>query len=91
MYQTVEYDVPMFASIIGLKEAGASAEFLDDYAVYLSSTEFGKLPGLADLPENTVIVLRSANALTSHFNRDEAVELYKNAEKVVSNMINYGK
>ena len=88
-YQTYEYDVPMFASIRELANPDSEIEFLDDSAAYLHSTPFGSLPGLSDLPENTVIVLRSVNALSSHFNKDETNELFENSKKVVENMLNY--
>ncbi len=89
-YQTTEYDVPLFVSIEGLVEEGVEVEFFDSAAVYLHSTEFGKLPGLCDLPEDTLIALRSKGALSSHFNREDTDELFNNAEKVVKNMLNYG-
>lgn len=90
-YQRTEQDTPMFASLVGFAEDGVEVEYLDDSAVYLHSTEFGKLPGLCDLPENTLITLRSRSALSSHYNKDGTNEHYNNAEKVVRNMINYGK
>ena len=89
-YQTVEYDIPMFASLSELVEEGTEVKFLDEYAIYLSSTEFGKLPGLCDLPENTLITLRSVSALSSHFSKNETEAQYNNAKQVVKNMINYG-
>ena len=88
-YQKSEGEEKVFVSLKGYVEEGTEVEFLDDSAIYLSSTEFGKLPGLCDLPENTVIVLRNIGAVSSHFNKDEARETYSNAEKVVRNMINY--
>ena len=88
-YQTTEYDVPMFVSIKGLVDEGVEVQFFDDAAVYLHSTEFGKLPGLCDLPENTLIALRSKGALSSHFNKNDTDEFYANAEKVIKNMLNY--
>lgn len=89
-YQNTDYDVPVFVSLRGFVNEGVSVRFYDDAAVYLNSTEFGKLPGLCDLPENTLIVLRSKGALSSHFNKKDTEKLYANAEQVVKNMINYG-
>lgn len=88
-YQVTEQNTPMFSSIRDLCEAGSSAVFLDDSAVYLSSTEFGKLPGLCDLPDDTLITLRSIGAISSHFDKDRTTAEYENAKKVVYNMINY--
>ena len=89
-YQSTEHDIPVFSSLKELANTGTDVEFLDDYAVYLHSTKFGKLPGLSELPEDTVIALRSVNALSSHFDREKTVELYENAKVVVKNMLNYG-
>ena len=89
-YQTTAEDTPMFASLKGLVGDGVTVEFLDDSAVYLHSTEFGKLPGLCELPENTLITLRSRSALSSHYNKKSADKHYENAEAVVKNMLNYG-
>ena len=90
-YQTTDQGSPMFSSLRGLVEEGVTVEFLDDSAVYLHSTEFGKLAGLSDLPEDTLITLRSKSALSSHYNKKSTNEHYENAEKVVRNMLNYGK
>ena len=56
-YQRIEQGVPLFASLREFVNEDTEVEFLDDSAIYLSSTEFGKLPGLCDLPENTLISL----------------------------------
>ena len=90
-YQTTEYDVPMFVSLRDLVDENSEVRFLDDGAVYLNSTEFGQLPGLSDLPENTVIALRSVSALSSHFDKEKTLVEFENSKKVVENMLNYGK
>lgn len=89
-YQVNEDGVSTFAPIRELCDEGVTVEFLDDCAVYLHSTEFGSLPGLCDLPENTLITLRSRGAFSSHFNKEETEMHYQNAVTVVKNMINYG-
>ena len=89
-YQVTEQGISMFSPIRDLAKDGSGAVFLDDSAVYLSSTEFGKLPGLCDLPEDTLITLRSVLASTT-LNKDRTQEEYENARTVVANMINYGK
>ena len=89
-YQSTEHDIPVFSSLRELVDNGNNVKFLDDSAVYLNSTEFGKLPGLSELPEDTVIALRSVNALSSHFSKEKTVELYEDAKVVVKNMLNYG-
>lgn len=89
-YQMTEEGASVFSSLRGLVNEGTDVKFLDDSAVYLNSTEFGKLAGLSDLPENTLITLRAKSALSSHYNKNKTIEHYENAEKVVRNMLNYG-
>ena len=88
-YQITEQNTPMFSSIRDLADNDSSIVFLDDSAVYLSSTEFGSLPGLCELPDDTLITLRSIGAISSHFDKDKTKAEYENAKKVVANMLNY--
>lgn len=90
-YQVTEQGTAMFSPIRDLAKAGSDVVFYDDSAVYLHSTKFGELPGLCDLPDDTLITLRSIGALSSHFDKDATKADYENAKKVVANMINYGK
>ena len=89
-YQRTEQDTPTISSLKEFVAEGVEVEFLDDCAIYLHSTEFGKLPGLCDLPENTLITLRTRDAVASHFNKEENEKNYQNAITVIKNMINYG-
>ncbi len=88
-YQRTEQGTPLFSSLRDLADEGANVKFLDDSAIYLSSTEFGKLPGLCDLPEDTLITLRTRDAVSSVFNKEENEKNYQNAVEVIENMINY--
>lgn len=89
-YQRTEQDTPLFSSLREFVNEGTDIRFLDDSAIYLNSTEFGQLPGLCDLPENTLITLRTRDAVASHFNKEENEKNYQNAVTVIKNMINYG-
>ena len=89
-YQRTEQNTPMFSSLREFADEDAEVDFLDDCAIYLHSTEFGKLPGLCDLPKNTLITLRTRDAIASHFNKEENEKNYQNAIAVIKNMINYG-
>ena len=80
----------LFVPIRELANKNTSLVFLDDSAVYLHSTEYGKLPGLCDLPEDTQITLRAVGALSTMFDKEKTNENYENAKKVVANMLNYG-
>ena len=90
-YQTSENGASVFVSLRDLVGEDSDIEFLDDCAIYLSSTEFGKLPGLCDLPENTLITLRTIEAISSHFNKEEAERHFNNSKEVIKNMLSYGE
>ena len=49
-----------FVDLAAMPDADSTAEFYgeDTCAVYLKSTEFYKMPGICDLPEDTLIVVR---------------------------------
>ena len=80
----------LFVPIRELADGNADIQFLDDSAVYLHSTEFGKLPGLSELPEDTLITLRAVGALSTMLDKEESNEDYERAKRVVANMLNYG-
>lgn len=84
--------VTIFTPLLPYVEKGTEGlEFLDDSAIYLKSTGFATLPGICDLPEDTVVALRSMSAISSHFDKDGNETLYSRSETVVKNIINYGK
>ncbi len=89
-YKTVD-GITMFVPLKKyVKGSGDGLVYLDDSAIYLHSTEFGKLPGLCELPEDTVIALRSMSAVASHFGKKSNEKSYKNCEKTLINILNYG-
>ena len=88
--QATEQSSSLFVSIRELGANNPSLKYLDDSAIYLSSTEFGKLPGLSDLPDDTLITLRAVGALSTIFDGEKTNEHYENGKKVVENMLNYG-
>lgn len=87
--EATEASSSLFVPIRELGEGNANLIFLDDSAVYLNSTEFGSLPGLSELPDDTLITLRAVGALSTMFGKDNTNENYENAKKVVENMLNY--
>ena len=87
-YKVVE-GVTMFVPLSSFVEEGRSVSYLDDSAIYLNSLDFGKLPGLEEMPEDTVVVLRTKNAVSSKFNKKETEKLYERSKEVIRNIINY--
>ena len=41
------------------------------------------------MPEDTVVVLRTKNAVSSKFNKKETEKLYERSKEVIRNIINY--
>ena len=88
--EATEESAALFVPIRDLAKDNSSLVFLDDSAVYLKSTKFGELPGLCDLPDDTLITLRSVGALSTMFDKNKTNEYYENSKKVISNILNYG-
>lgn len=70
----------------------ANLHFLDDGAVYLSSENlpFNNLPGICDLPEDTVICLRAKTVL-SNLSKDENDAHFSRSEDVLRKIFAYGR
>ena len=79
----------VFESLTEYTKENPDIKLLDGRAIYLSSTEWGKLPGLSDMPEDTVIALRTRGAFASHFDSKGNEENYQNDLKVIKNIIEY--
>ena len=60
------------------------------YAIYLSSTNFSNLSGFSELPEDTLIVLRSTSGSTP-LNKSSNEKQYKRAEETLIKILNYGR
>ena len=59
-YVNGKSDVNRFVDLSAMPEGDTAVEFYGDdtCAVYLKSTEFYKMPGICDLPEDTLVVVR---------------------------------
>jgi hypothetical protein len=59
-YVNGKSDVERFVDLSAMPEGDTAVEFYgeDTCAVYLKSTEFYKMPGICDLPEDTLVVVR---------------------------------
>ena len=71
--------------------SGTSAVLYDDTALLLSSTGFYSLPGICELPDDTVVCLRTVSPLASKFNKDKSEKHYAAASEALRSIINYGK
>ncbi len=60
-----------------------SLDYLDDYAVRLSSLAIADMPGFSSLPEDTVLVLRGLSEVAQHTNAKKNAENFAAAEEAV--------
>ncbi len=87
-YRTVD-DIEMFSPLASYVKGATSVEFYTDTAIYLSSTGFYSLPGICNLPDDTLICLRNISAIANHFNEKDAAEARRRGIDVIENIINY--
>ncbi len=86
-YKTVD-GIFMFVSVA--KYVGdADVNYYDASAIYLhgSGLEFATLPGICDLPENTVVCLRQLSAVASYFDKEENEENFRRGEESLRKLL----
>ena len=81
----------VFTPLLPYTKDGAEYEYRDECAIYLHSTEFGKLDGFKNLPKDTVIVLRALSPASSALGRDENREGFSAGEELIRSILAYGK
>ena len=71
---------------------GLELDYLDSSAVYLHSENlpFNELPGICDLPQNTVICLKAKTAISSYFGNSENEEHFIRSEEALKAIFAYG-
>ena len=87
-FKTVN-DVRIFANLAPYAPESSSLEYYSESAIKLSSTDFYKLPGISQLPEDTLICLRLSSAVADAFGGEKNAENFKHAEDIVRNMLSY--
>ena len=70
---------------------GTEYEYYDECAVYLHSTDFGKLDGFKNLPKDTLIVLRALSPASSAVGREEHREGFASGEELIRSILAYKK
>jgi len=81
--------VDIFHDLTPYVNADTHLEYYTNSAIYLSSTGFATMPGIKDMPEDTVICLRKITLVASHFNKDKAEEQFACAEKLLKSILNF--
>ena len=83
--------VLLFTTLSPYIRDGSSVEYYDESAVYLSSTAFSDLDGISSLPPDTLVCLRALSPVASFFDKDENEEMFRRAEVIIKNILNYGE
>ena len=86
-YINSKSDVGRFVDLSGVPGEDSAVEFYGDdtCAIYLKSTEFYKMPGICDLPEDTLIVVRKLGIGSNKSTK----RAYNAALEIAKNIINY--
>lgn len=62
-------------------------EYFADNAIYLSSLDFYKMPGIANLPEDTLICIRTPNVIAAK--SEDHIEHVKNANETLDTIVSF--
>lgn len=81
--------IAVFSDLTKYVDENSEIEMLDSSAIYLSSTEFYTLPGISELPDDTVICLRSVSPVASHWNKDGSEKGFAAAEAILKKILAY--
>lgn len=87
-YKTVD-GIEMFATLAEFVDEDTDVDFYTSSAVLLSSTDFYSLPGICNLPSDTVICLRNVSAFAEHFNKSGNEKAFNNAKDAITTILNY--
>lgn len=84
-----DYGEILFVPLASYGTEGRAYEYYGEYgdAVYLRSTGLYSLPGISDLPEDTLIVLRSKGAIDSTFSKKQTEKNFTRSESVIRNIL----
>ena len=81
--------VDLFVPLEKYNEKNTGLVYNDASSIYLSSTNFYSLSGISDLPDDTLVCLRSISAVSSHFDKDGNEKAFSCGEKIIKRIINY--
>ncbi len=81
--------VEIFAPISALVSTGSGVELYSTTAVRLSSTDFYSLPGICDLPDDTLVAIRQISDVSGFFNKTGTERDYNRAIETLKKIISY--
>ena len=86
-----DYTEMLFMPLAEYGKEGVEYEYYGDSgnAIYLRSTGFYDVPGISNLPEDTLVVLRTKGALDSVFSKRQTEKNFSRSEEVIRNILAY--
>lgn len=73
-----------------LPSAGSDGfEYVNDFGIYLKSTGAATLPGLCNLPDDTILCIRAKGSLTSMFKKKTAEKNHASGEALMRAILSY--
>ncbi len=85
-----EYGDAMFAPLAQYGTDGTEYEYASERGIYLRSIPFSELPEICELPEDTVVCLRSFSEVASMIGRSDNEENFHRGEEMLKKLLSYG-
>lgn len=89
-YEAMHGDA-LFTKLAPYGKAGAEYEYVSERGIYLRSLPFSSLPEICDLPEDTVVCLRTYSEVASTIGRANNEENFHRGEDMLRKLLSYGK
>jgi len=86
-----EFEGAIFASLEPYADKSKSYEYANDRktGIYLRSLAISRLPELSNLPDDTVVCIRTLNPVSQKFGKKQNEENFRRAEIVIKNILRY--
>ena len=88
-YEAMHGDA-LFTKLAPYGKAGAEYEYVSERGIYLRSLPFSSLPEICDLPEDTVVCLRTYSEVASKIGRADNEENFHRGEDMLRTLLSYG-
>lgn len=81
------YSGAMFKAVADYMSEGKNYDLASENGVYLGSLDLYSLPGICDLPSDTVVCLRALSEVSSALNKSESKEAFLRGEEILRNIL----
>ena len=84
-------ELEIFAPISSYVPEGKKPEYYSDRAIKLSSLDIYSLPGICEMPADTLVCLRLSSVVADAFGGEKNAEIFKRAEKALVAILSYSE